>query len=320
MNKKILASVVSIVLIAAGCSQSSPPSQSAGTEDTHALYLADVAAFANIDSKSVTDFDNTHNHLFSEMFGGTDAASVEHYYNDRIHYAFSQDDLENSSLTPTDIFKYQGWENDPQAQTPDPSKGIVLGALNIGTGLWLLATLANEQATLLVEDQTIPITSTRTGIMMFGPGYAQTATRSDGSIINFPVVYRQSILIHEARHSDCTGGLSQSEIAIMRSAQTEEDFLKQIPLPHCGHTHIVCPSGTYQGVPACDAERYGAYKVGAEFTEAMIPSETDETARKMLQAMAIDTESRFIDTGSKAPDELAPNMTSAGVISTDVTP
>jgi hypothetical protein len=293
-----------------GCNSDSSP-QNPPPFDPHPLYTSDVAAFANIDSAAVATFDSAHNQLFSKMFGGTDASSVEQYYNARIHYAFSDTDLKGALLYGMQN-TYTGWYADPTASAPDPSQHFVLGALNYGTGWWIEATLENSEATLVMGDQTIPIDSTRTGVMLFGAGYVPTETTSSGKTINVPVVYRQSILIHEARHSDCTGGLPESEIEIMRSAQSEEDFLKQIPLPHCGHTHITCASGTYQGIAACDAERYGAYKIGAEYEESQIDSASDEITKKFLQMTAIDFESRFVDTGFTAPDELEPNMTSAG--------
>lgn len=299
-----------------GCSSSNNNNSNAGqgqTTDLHALYSSDVAAFAKIQSSDLVNFDLEFNNIFSKIFGGDDAASVQQYYNERIHYAFTEDEINNGTMTPDLSSGSQGWST-PSNSTPMPA-GVQVGALNISTGIWLEGLLAGQSITLEIQGQTIPVTSSRTGVIMFGDGYEDTVKDDKGDTFTIPAAYRQAILVHEGRHSDCTDGITTQELQLMREATSEEDFEKKIPLPHCGHLHILCTSGTYEGLAACDAERYGAYTVGEIYEAAMIGSQTDEISKKILQASVVDYASRYIKTNPSAPDEQSPNMTSGGLIS-----
>ena len=190
-----------------------------------------------------------------------------------------------------------------------------MGALNVSTGIWLSGLIANQTVILEIQGQTIPVSSSRTGVMMFGSGYEATINDSAGNTYTIPPAYRQAILVHEGRHSDCTDGITSQEVEMMRESSSLEDFYKKFPLPHCGHLHILCPSGDFEGIPACDAERYGAYTVGEIYEAALIDSQTDEISKKILDASVIDYASRYVKTDPTAPDEQAPNMTSGGLIS-----
>lgn len=285
------------------------------TTDLHALYNADVAAFSQLPTADLADFDRESNNVFSKLFGGDDAASVQTYYNERIQYAFTEDELKQGTTTP-DI-PDQGWSTPSNNNDNSPSlpSGAQVGALNISTALWLQGLIANQSITLEVAGQTIPITSSRTGVMMFGDGYEATINDSSGHTYTIPAAFRQAILVHEGRHSDCTDGITSREVEMMREATSLEDFYKKFPLPHCGHLHILCPSGDFQGIAACDAERYGAYTVGEIYEAALIDSQTDEISRKILETSVIDYASRYVKTDPSAPDEKSPNMTSDGLVS-----
>lgn len=193
------------------------------------------------------------------------------------------------------------------------SKDIKVGAENLSSQWWLEGVVNNVTPTLYINGQTIPITSSRAGIIMLADGYPGVVKLSDGSVQDAPPAHRQAILMHEARHSDCTGGLSENEIQMMRDAQSYDDFLSQVKLPHCGHLHAICPSGTYQGLAACDVERFGAYTVGMIYEASMINAQTNEIDRKALQISALDSKSRFLGSAANSLDEQTPNMTSDGV-------
>jgi hypothetical protein len=323
-HSKISISLGLLAAVSVGCSKSSPDPTTSATAAVHAMYISDVAGFGNINTQSIQTFDAENNQLFTKIFGGTDVASVQQYYQDRIHYAFSMDDLNSATLTPN--MPAEGWLKDPNSsptpppQPTDPSappSQIEIGALNLGAIFWLEAAVAGTTATLTIGDQSILLDSSRVGVMILGPGYkATTIIDTEGTTYPLPPECRQAILVHEGRHSDCTGGLSQAEVNIMLNATSSDDFHRQIPLPHCGHTHLICLDGTYEGAAACDAEKYGAYKVGAVYLEALIDGQTDEITRAIMQVTAKDYESRYVfqsDESSESPDEQTPNMTSAGL-------
>ena len=88
-----------------GCSSSANKNNNgnagqAQATDPHSLYNADVAGFAQLSTSDLTTFDLQFNNIFSKLFGGDDATSVQTYYNERIHYAFTEDELNQATMTP----------------------------------------------------------------------------------------------------------------------------------------------------------------------------------------------------------------------------
>jgi hypothetical protein len=280
-----------------------PPSQ------IYDLYQSDIQAFSNLDQDSVSEYDGAHQQLFTKIFGGTDSASVLKFYQDRIQYAFAEDDLSRASLSPASM--QDDLTRALAAPVSSSGKSARAGALNVSTTLWLDGVVNYKSISLTVGSQQIALDSPHTGIMMFGPSYTDMVYDSQGDSHPFPPEYRQNVLLHEARHSDCTGGISREQISTVRAARS----MSRLPIA-CGHTHINCPSGPLKGLPACDAERFGAYTVGATYIAATIDGQTDEISRKILQMTLIDLQSRFIESSSNPslPDEQEPNMTSEGVI------
>ena len=103
-------------------------------------------------------------------------------------------------------------------------------------------------------------------------------------------VVRQSILVHEARHSDCTGGITAAEI---------ESFLKKgvILNSQCGQLHVMCPKGhDLEGFPACDGAAWGAYAIGGIFsaTIAKTCSNCTEDEKQAAYADAVESYSRVL--------------------------
>jgi hypothetical protein len=315
---------LTIVLVGAGCGSDDDSNNATPANapvDLHALYSSDVQALANVDPNMLASYDQQNSGLITEVFGGTTGANLTQYYNARVHYAFTIDDLDSGTIYPTD-FQYQGWMTPAQSNNSSishlpnvtsDSGQIQAGALNISTLFWLDGVLNNTTVVMTVAGQTIPIDSSRTGVIMLGPLYTPTQQTDSGRVIPIPAAYRQAILLHEARHSDCTGGLSQAEIQAMRSATSSDQFFTEYPRQRCGHTHVTCKSGTYEGLAACDSEKYGAYTVGALFLAAA-QAESDSVAQEIDAMTAIDYFSRYSDVGNDDQDEQVPDMSSSGVI------
>jgi hypothetical protein len=130
--------------------------------------------------------------------------------------------------------------------------------------------------------------------MLVGPAYNTTVRRGDGTQVAFPKEYRQSGLVHEARHSDCVGGITQDDIRIAREVASYSDFLERMTSKKCLYLHALCRSGDYKGFPACDSLRWGAYGVQALFLEAALKEVPEGTEKwQLLSAAFIDTTSRL---------------------------
>jgi hypothetical protein len=316
-----LALTVSTGTIVTGCS---PSNQDQATYDYGSLtssdqtsvvplYLSDLDAFSLVNEESINTYDGVHDSIVTKIFGGTDSSHFRAFYSDRIKHYVTYDELRFISSSPAQ-FRHMNWLKDPEELKTVP-KNIKMGAANISTDLWINGVLDGVAVSLNTVGGTIALDSTHEGVMLFGEGYEGTVTNSKGQTFDIPPEYRQSILLHEARHADCTGGLSQAEIENMRDAKSREEVLAKFPLPHCGHLHILCPSGPYKGLPACDAEKYGAYFVGGTYAAATADGKQDAVSRKILQTTALDNFARYIKTDTEnSPDEQAPNMTSEGVL------
>jgi hypothetical protein len=145
----------------------------------------------------------------------------------------------------------------------------------------------------------IPIDSTRAGLMFIGPGYTDQLKVKDkeGQIRVKPlsVLYRTAILVHEARHSDCTGGLTRADLAVLKQVFQGHRDMEDYNAIDCGHLHVICPRGhDYGGHPACDSKPWGAYAVGAVFAQGAAAAAASVKEQAELEADAVDSFSRLL--------------------------
>ncbi len=187
--------------------------------------------------------------MYRALFGGDDLAAVTVFLNERVNYVLS-------STRATDELMQSERH---QART----KGQVQ-AFNIGAHYFLksLGAVLNGEDSYQFEDfygARIPIRSSRLGVIQLGEVYqSEEFLAREGDSLR-----RMGVWVHEARHSDCTGGLNSGDY----------DRLAQGLLPAskgCTHLHEACPKGTiYGGILACDLHPWGAYFVGATYHAAI---------------------------------------------------
>jgi hypothetical protein len=172
-------------------------------------------------------------------------------------------------------------------------------ASNIGTSLWWQKEAQNESLTFTFGDRDIPILSSRVGIIQLGEGYSEKIHQQR----------RISTLIHEARHSDCTGGLNPVDLELVSKGGVPEN--------HCGHSHVLCPEESdYANLYACDGHLWGAYGIEYLYHRALDQNckNCDEETRQIARISANDTYLRILNrqdiNNQQAP---LPNMSSDGV-------
>ncbi len=292
-----------------------------GSNELTGLPLAssDAKAFQTMDEAGARQVDTDYNHTFTSIFGGTDAASVNKFYIDRVRHFI---DLDRSKFKASNDLPNDKWRTPPAnpTETPIPhDPSVKVGASNIGISLWLQGVINDAQVVVYDQDNLrIPVRSSRSGIIALGAGYlASVTSKRTGKSIPLPAEYRQAILLHEGRHSDCTGGLTQTQINTIRDVSDADDFEKKFPVMACGHLHTICKSGDYAGLAACDNEGFGAYTVGAVYALAAYNSSQDPIAKEILKSTFIDYFSRMesIDWNDLLSGKLhlIPDMTSSGV-------
>src|SRR5262249_4759019 len=139
-----------------------------------------------------------------------------------------------------------------------------------------------------VGEEKVALNSSRVGIIQLGVGYTQKVGQGSEQRYARTEVERVSTLVHEARHSDCTGGLWKSDL---------ERFRKGDMPTHreCGHLHINCPPDhALAGLPACDGAPWGAYAIGGLYSAGVFKTckNCDEKTKALAKADALDQLSR----------------------------
>jgi hypothetical protein len=290
--------VVSIATLA-GCGGDKKSDQAPHEATAMETLTSDIANLRSIPHDGFAMYDAMNGGKFSRIFGGTGPSEIANYLDTRLHHYFDPSD-KSVHLSPEGIMG------------PDPfggqdlGDGVVMGAANMGTAMWYLSQVYSTPVTFSYQGKNVPIDSSRAGVMMIGKGYNQlSAQTQDGGTIAIPPFYRQAILLHEARHSDCTGGLAASDIGDLRAGT------KSFEGRPCGHTHVICPPGhdAYSGKPACDNESWGAYRVGEVFLRGIAQdSNLSWTDSQIARIMYMDNESRILVTETGLAD-----MSSEGV-------
>jgi hypothetical protein len=308
-----------------GCGGGNTPSDDdPATTPPAQLLQSDLQSLPNISTVGPQQYDILTKGEFSGVFGGTSTADIVTYLNDRVHYYLTKDD--DAGVYPAK-FKIDGWEKDGSdtsdkhrirsASLFEHSGNVVVGAINIGTQLWLDGLVNNVDVKLILGDQEIPVDSSRVGIVMLGEGYTDKIRDEEGHWMDQPAFIRQGILLHEARHSDCTGGVSDDDLEVARHATSAQEFAQETKMTTCGHLHSFCPKDMkpYGNLPACDNEAWGAYSVEATFLSAMSVGDLSEVDKNIALASAIDRASR-VEVGMHGLIHLksagAPDMSTSG--------
>jgi hypothetical protein len=226
---------------------------------------------------------------FAKIFGSPDNSGVMRYLSERVHYILPRAAKLDSRLSHSTFRVYTL-------------------ALNVGTMLWFEAMGDSPKPYSLRVGQTlVPIQSSRVGIIQLGEGY----TLKDASPALTSPILRIATLIHEARHSDCTGGISSSDL---EKLLTGDDPDKS----NCGHLHVRCPEGhRYDGVYACDDEAWGAYSVEATYLTGIIKKCSNCSAEEKAIATTLfaDSLDRVIPATEMLAGKLGdPDMSSSTVV------
>lgn len=267
------------------------------TSDERSLLVSDLNKALDFQVKvNPTSF-------YGKAFGAGDSSGVIQYLSDRVHYLIPESaDLESRLSIP------HASSSSTNAPSPTSAGGLYTMATNVGTVLWFEAlAAAPSELDFTLGDMRIPLTSSRVGIVQIGEGY----TLQKNGQYAFPQIVRIATLVHEARHSDCTGGISRSDLQKLQNGDIPENH-------SCGHLHVRCPAGhDYEGAFACDGEAWGAYSIQALYAAALVKNCSNCTAEEQNQALMIfsDSLNRVIPAEAMLAGKLgAPDMSSSTVV------
>jgi hypothetical protein len=235
------------------------------------LLIKDLQALAG-NQNELAHADERAEKIFDTKNGGT----ILSYLNARLHYFMpnsGDEDLYTRCTLPRKLryedFLFNSGSESLGINTFKKEEKGEMGAANMGAAVWLLAVVNDLSVSCRVGATEFPINGTRTGLMMFGPGYKEKEKLIGPLKMKLPPEYRQSILVHEARHSDCPTGLTEDDLEVARNSHNMKEFDREFKGRRCGHVHTFCPAGhALEGEAACDDVPYGAYYFGAVYSAA----------------------------------------------------
>jgi hypothetical protein len=204
---------------------------------------------------------------FFKTFSSNGALNIMKFIDDRIGYIIGVDTSIDSRFSYT-------------SDTGNGGGKAVTIATNIGMAVWLDTIAQKRPIQFFINNTSVPVNDPRVGIIRLGEGY----TNYDGEGTPMNTVARSTVLIHEARHSDCTGGLSQKDVQNL--------VLDKLPENRsCGHLHTICESGDYEGLAACDGREWGSYAIGWLYANEFKSNcdNCNEAMRQTARVVAIDS-------------------------------
>lgn len=226
---------------------------------------------------------------FQAVFSGASGTAVLNYLDERINLIFGP---REPVLTRT--FRPEQMEESDNQDTDEAPAGAVIMANNQGVYLWLTALTRNiSNAVFHAKTKNFPISSPRVGLIQLGQGYslAKTPDTKSSKGVEITFMDRLQTLVHEARHSDCTGGMERSRIENLKVG-IETNVLDWVFKSSCGHPHTLCPQGHIMAdLPACDNKPWGSYAVELIFASKFAKQCTKCSEAEKQIALAAESES-----------------------------
>lgn len=230
---------------------------------SNALFVAKKHRFRNV----------TGTHPFLRFFGSDSIQAVFGFMKDRIHhFGVMNADFEVSG------------------------NGLRTYAMNTGSLLWQLKNSNYISAIRVGGNRVDSIDSPRYGLIELSPSTLISANETKE--IDAERFWHLSAFVHEARHSDCSGGVNSDQLSDMKTLPAS-----------CTYTHVACKMGTpIQGKLACDGNFWGAYSAEYIVLDAIATTCADcnRATLWLLKAYALESATHL----NFLPDELTSQIVS----------
>ncbi len=239
-----------------------------------------------------------------EVFGGAGPEALLDFLDQRISIVLSQStNIEERIRINTSPVRFEPSAFGALASRLEANEedGASRGATNLSVLWFLQKSIEPDLLQFLVNGRLLSVASTRVGIIQLGPAF-----------LRVPVAVQAGVLLHEARHSDCTGGLWRSDLERIVAGDDPRGLA-------CAHLHVLCPEEhEFAGLYACDAEAWGAYSVNLIYASGLASHCQDCSLQEQVvaEAAAADAATRLLlDVDAMLDGRLgAPDMTSTAQV------
>lgn len=211
---------------------------------------------------------------FNKIFGSSGSSGIFDYLSARIHFLNAATDIKDQNA---------------------------VGAINIGLDIWLWnLKFGDPSAISQMGSFHGPIESPRVGVIELGKTFNG---RNDANI------YLMSALIHEARHSDCSGGIHPADLAALKADSNAFN-------PRCGYQHVYSPGERQVGLKAYDEVAWGGYAVETVFLKSVMRClNCSDDDRQMATLLFDQTKPHVLHYDEMMSGKLGqPDMTSQGLL------
>ncbi len=235
---------------------------------------ADLNALASLNIESTDPW-------FQKIFGGSSGRHVYNYLDERVNYFIPWTSDITGSVWPAPYFP-------PPTEMRDANGKVIaaLSAYNMGADLFFINLKYWDDYTTVYLlnsfSRRLKLDSPRVGLVEIGPRYFERLNPADpNQKIPTSRIERMALLVHEARHSDCSGGLNRPDIDRVRYGRPIENL-------QCGYAHVKCPVGhKFENIEACENLKWGAFAVESVFLSAIVNSCKNCSAEDISEARAI---------------------------------
>lgn len=306
MNFKLM--LIAIFLLLGACGKKGDSSTSG--DEKALLFQEDLQAFKSRNYSAVQQQVAGGQRLFAKIFGGNTGLDVRRYVDERVKRAWSNDVVENFEIKDGNSF-FKPKNNSESALSPEDKKKMV--AFNVSPSFYRIGLILGAPLTVKISGEVMKIDDPHFGILGLGEQYArQQKSPHTGKMFDVPVEVRLETIVHESRHSDCTGGIKSSDLVLAQ--KTGDPMALDV---RCGHIHSKCPAGhEYQGLYACDNHEWGAYGIGFVYLKSEILQMPEGRLKEALKGMLADFGTRinydpftlFMDGKNIGPDMSSSNQ------------
>lgn len=254
-------------------------------------------------------FEKKPSRAYIKIFEGEALADSAKYLADRVHFIAASTSEVRKPKALGSVTSFQG------GSKGKPS----LVASNLSIPLWLRFQSGSLLSVIDTEEprqQIIP-DHPRSGVIVISESFHSWTPAS-----------QLSILVHEARHSDCTGGLRRATLQSVRNLDPDQQ-LTEMQGDSCGHFHVACPVGhDIAGMINCDGQTWGSHTIQYVFARELSKNCVGCTAGEVEQVgkLARESAERILDVPKEVRGDLEkldehlssvaagkPDMESAGV-------